>query len=283
MTETVEQEEPQQTLIEHLLELRTRIMRAGICILVLFLALFAIANPLYEILSEPLVSIMPEGTSMIATDVASPFLAPLKLALMLAVFLAMPYVLYQLWAFVAPGLYKNEKAVAMPIFISSVILFYCGIAFAYFVVFPIVFGFFTSVAPESVSVMTDINSYLTFVMKLFFAFGLAFEIPVATFLLIRAGIVSAKDLGSKRPYVMIFCFIIGMFMTPPDIFSQTLLAIPMYALFELGLLFSKIFVPKPETDAESETTDEVKSEEGLKTEPVESESERIARQEEEDA
>ena len=267
-SKTAEEPEQQQTLIEHLLELRTRIIRAGICILVLFLMLFAVANPLYEILSEPLRAMMPEGTSMIATDVASPFLAPLKLALMLAVFLAMPYVLYQLWAFVAPGLYKNEKAVAMPIFISSVVLFYCGIAFAYFVVFPIVFGFFTSVAPESVSVMTDINSYLTFVMKLFFAFGLAFEIPVATFLLIRAGIVSAKDLGSKRPYVLIFCFVIGMFMTPPDIFSQTLLAFPMYALFELGLLFSKIFVPVEVADIETEG---------------ESEGERVARLEEEDA
>lgn len=236
----------QLTLIEHLLELRTRIVRSLIVVAVIFLALFAIANPLYEILSEPLVSIMPEGTNMIATDVASPFLAPLKLALVLAVFVAMPFLLYQLWAFVAPGLYKNEKAVAMPIFISSVVLFYTGIAFAYFVVFPLVFGFFTRVAPDTVSVMTDINSYLNFVIKLFFAFGLAFEIPVATFLLIKAGIVSAEALGSKRPYVIIFCFMIGMFMTPPDIFSQTLLAIPMYALFELGLLFSRLFAGEPE-------------------------------------
>lgn len=236
----------QLTLIEHLLELRTRIVRSLIFVAVVFLALFAIANPLYVILSEPLVSIMPEGTNMIATDVASPFLAPLKLALVLAVFLAMPFLLYQLWAFVAPGLYKNEKAVAMPIFISSVVLFYTGIAFAYFVVFPLVFGFFTRVAPETVTVMTDINSYLNFVIKLFFAFGLAFEIPVATFLLIRAGIVSAEALGSKRPYVIIFCFMIGMFMTPPDIFSQTLLAIPMYALFEMGLLFSRLFAGEPE-------------------------------------
>ena len=213
-----EKTEEQLTLIEHLLELRTRIMRAIICILVIFLALFAVANPLYEILSEPLRAMMPEGTSMIATDVASPFLAPLKLALVLSIFVAMPFVLYQIWSFVAPGLYKNEKAVALPIFISSVVLFYTGIAFAYLVVFPLIFGFFTSVAPDSVSVMTDINSYLNFVIKLFFAFGLAFEIPVATFLLIKAGIVSRKDLASKRPYVIIFCFVTGMFMTPPDIF-----------------------------------------------------------------
>mgnify|MGYP001130315774 CR=1 FL=1 len=276
MSEAVEQEE-QQTLIEHLLELRDRIIRALICIAVLFLMFFAVANPLYEILSEPLREMMPEGTSMIATDVASPFLAPLKLALFLSIFAAMPYLLYQVWAFVAPGLYKNEKAVAMPIFISSVVLFYCGIAFAYFVVFPLVFGFFTSVAPDSVAVMTDINSYLTFVMKLFFAFGLAFEIPVATFLLIRAGIVSAKDLGAKRPYVLIFCFIVGMFMTPPDIFSQTLLAFPMYALFELGLLFSKIFVPISDDGTEAEAKDAEDDFVG------ETEAERVGRQEEEDA
>ncbi len=245
----------QLTLIEHLLELRTRIMRSLLFVAVVFLALFAIANPLYEFLSEPLTALMPEGTSMIATDVASPFLAPLKLALVLAVFIAMPFLLYQLWAFVAPGLYKNEKAVAMPIFISSVVLFYTGIVFAYFVVFPLVFGFFTSVAPESVSVMTDINSYLNFVIKLFFAFGLAFEIPVATFLLIKAGIVTAAELGSKRPYVIIFCFIIGMFMTPPDIFSQTLLAIPMYALFELGLLFSRIFAGDVKQESDDEDSE----------------------------
>ena len=250
-----EKTEEQLTLIEHLLELRTRIMRAIICILVIFLALFAVANPLYEILSEPLRAMMPEGTSMIATDVASPFLAPLKLALVLSIFVAMPFVLYQIWSFVAPGLYKNEKAVALPIFISSVVLFYTGIAFAYLVVFPLIFGFFTSVAPDSVSVMTDINSYLNFVIKLFFAFGLAFEIPVATFLLIKAGIVSRKDLASKRPYVIIFCFVIGMFMTPPDIFSQTLLAIPMYALFELGLLFSRIFIPNKPVEAAEEQTE----------------------------
>ena len=250
-----EKTEEQLTLIEHLLELRTRIMRAIICILVIFLALFAVANPLYEILSEPLRAMMPEGTSMIATDVASPFLAPLKLALVLSIFVAMPFVLYQIWSFVAPGLYKNEKAVALPIFISSVVLFYTGIAFAYLVVFPLIFGFFTSVAPDSVSVMTDINSYLNFVIKLFFAFGLAFEIPVATFLLIKAGIVSRKDLASKRPYVIIFCFVTGMFMTPPDIFSQTLLAIPMYALFELGLLFSRIFIRNKPVEATEEQTE----------------------------
>ncbi len=232
-----------QTLIDHLLELRTRIIRALIAVLVVFLALFAFANPIYEAVSEPLRQMMPEGSSMIATDVASPFLAPLRLAAMLSLFIAMPIVLYQLWAFIAPGLYANEKAVALPIFISSVLLFYAGMAFAYFVVFPLVFGFFTSVGPSSVAVMTDINAYLNFVLKLFLAFGLAFEIPVATFLLIRAGVISAESLAGKRGYVLVGCFVFGMLLTPPDIFSQALLAIPMYALFELGLLFSRTIRP----------------------------------------
>ncbi len=228
-----------QTLIEHLLELRNRIIRALIAVLIVFLALVAFANNLYEIISEPLRQMMPEGSNMIATDVASPFLAPLKLAAMLAVYVAMPIILYQLWAFIAPGLYENEKAVALPIFFSSVVLFYCGMAFAYFVVFPLVFGFFTSVGPGSGAGMSDINSYLSFILKLFLAFGLAFEIPVATFILIRAGLVSHSALAQKRPYVLIGCFVFGMLLTPPDIFSQTLLAVPMYALFELGLLFSR--------------------------------------------
>lgn len=238
-----------QTLIEHLLELRTRIIRALIAVLVVFLALVAFANPIYEAISEPLRAMLPEGSTMIATDVASPFLAPLKLAAMLSLFIAMPIVLYQLWAFIAPGLYSKEKAVAIPIFTSSVILFYSGMAFAYFVVFPLVFGFFTTIGPESVAVMTDINAYLNFVLKLFLAFGLAFEIPVVTFVLIRAGIVSREALAAKRPYVLVGCFVIGMFLTPPDVFSQALLAIPMYGLFELGLLFSKT-VRKDEPEAE---------------------------------
>lgn len=231
----------EQTLIEHLMELRTRILRALVVVLILFLGLLAVANPLYELLSEPLRSMMPEGTSMIATDVASPFLAPLKLAFVASVFLAMPFILYQIWAFIAPALYKNERAVAIPLFLSSVVLFYAGIAFAYLVVFPLIFGFFTSVAPESVAVMTDINSYLNFVTKLFLAFGLAFEIPVATFLLIRAGLVTYDALVAKRPYILVGCFVVGMLLTPPDVFSQTLLALPMYCLFELGLLFSRYF------------------------------------------
>lgn len=245
-----------QTLIEHLLELRTRIIRALIAVLVVFLAMVAFANPIYEAISEPLRAMMPEGSNMIATDVASPFLAPLKLSAMLSLFIAMPIVLYQLWAFVAPGLYAKEKAVAIPIFTSSVVLFYLGMAFAYFVVFPLVFGFFTTIGPDSVAVMTDINSYLSFVLKLFLAFGLAFEIPVATFVLIRAGVISREGLASKRPFVLVGCFVFGMFLTPPDIFSQALLAIPMYALFELGLLFSRD--KEPGQDEESEEKQENK-------------------------
>jgi len=246
-------EDQNQTLIEHLLELRTRIIRALIAVLVVFLAMVTFANPIYEAVSEPLRSMMPEGSNMIATDVASPFLAPLKLSAMLSLFIAMPIVLYQLWAFIAPGLYAKEKAVAIPIFTSSVVLFYLGMAFAYFVVFPLVFGFFTTIGPDSVAVMTDINSYLSFVLKLFLAFGLAFEIPVATFVLIRAGVISRANLASKRPFVLVGCFVFGMFLTPPDIFSQALLAIPMYALFELGLLFSKDKASEKEEEEEEKS------------------------------
>lgn len=249
-----------QTLIEHLLELRTRIIRALIAVLVVFLAMVAFANPIYEAISEPLRAMLPEGSSMIATDVASPFLAPLKLSAMLSFFIAMPVVLYQLWAFIAPGLYAKEKAVAIPIFTSSVVLFYMGMAFAYFVVFPLVFGFFTTIGPESVAVMTDINSYLSFVLKLFLAFGLAFEIPVATFVLIRAGVISRENLAAKRPFVLVGCFVFGMFLTPPDVFSQALLAIPMYALFELGLLFSRNKVADPAEETEKQEDGALKEE-----------------------
>ena len=175
---------------------------------------------------------------MIATEVASPFLTPFKLSLVLALFMAMPYILHQVWSFIAPGLYKKEKRFALPILLSSIILFYIGIAFSFFVVFPLVFGFFTSVAPTGVTIMTDINRYLDFVLKLFFAFGIAFEIPIATLLLIWSGATSAENLKRKRPYVIVGCFIIGMLLTPPDIISQILLAIPMWGLFELGIIFS---------------------------------------------
>ena len=181
---------------------------------------------------------------MIATEVASPFLTPFKLSLVLSLFVAMPYILHQIWGFVAPGLYSNEKRVALPLLLSSILLFYAGIAFAFFVVFPLVFAFFTSVAPDGVAIMTDINRYLDFVLKLFFAFGLAFEIPIATMLLIWTGATSTESLKRKRPYVIIGCFIFGMILTPPDVISQILLAIPMWVLFELGIIFSTVIKPR---------------------------------------
>lgn len=181
---------------------------------------------------------------MIATEVASPFFAPFKLALMSALFLAMPYVLYQVWSFIAPGMYRHEKRLAVPLLASSVILFYAGAAFAYFVVFPLIFAFFTSVAPDDITIMTDINSYLNFVLKLFFAFGLAFEIPIAAVLLIWAGITTPETLAGKRPYIIVGCFIFGMLLTPPDIISQSLLAVPMWLLFEVGVYFGKLTRPR---------------------------------------
>lgn len=246
MNDSVNDQE--QPLISHLVELRQRLMRSVLAVFILFLALFYFANDLYLFLSAPLTALLPEGTSMIATDVTSPFFAPFKLTLVAAIGLAMPYILHQIWSFIAPGLYANEKRLAIPLLVSSIILFYAGIAFAYFVVFPLIFGFFTSVGPENVAVMTDISSYLNFVLKLFFAFGIAFEIPIATLLLIKSGAITAKDLASKRAYVVVVCFVFGMLLTPPDVISQSLLAIPMWLLFEVGLFMSRFLVSKPEED-----------------------------------
>ncbi|MDR9438588.1 MAG: twin-arginine translocase subunit TatC [Halomonas sp.] len=242
------QEQNQAPLIEHLIELRSRLMRAVIAILVIFLGLYAFANDIYSFVAQPLMALLPEGSQMIATEVASPFLAPFKLTLVVAVFAAIPYVLHQAWAFVAPGLYDNEKALAMPILASSVALFYGGAAFAYYVVFPLLFQFFTQTGPEDVAVMTDINQYLNFVLKLFFAFGVAFEIPIATFLLILSGATTVERLSKKRPYVVLGCFVIGMLLTPPDVVSQSLLAVPMYLLYEVGLLFGRLVRRKREKD-----------------------------------
>lgn len=232
-----------QPLVAHLIELRGRILKSLASVLLIFLGLFYFRNEIYRYVSEPLRIYMPEGISMIATEVASPFLAPFKLTLVLAIFLAMPYILHQIWGFVAPGLYSKEKKVALPILTSSVLLFYSGIAFAFYLVFPLVFSFFASVAPEGITIMTDINSYLDFVLKLFFAFGLAFEIPIATVLLVWTGATDVSSLRKKRPYLVVGCFIVGMLLTPPDIISQVLLAFPMWLLFEAGILFS-IFISK---------------------------------------
>lgn len=229
-----------QPLIAHLLELRNRLLKAMVVIFIVFLCLFAFSRELYTLVAKPLMDAMPAGTNMIATGVASPFLAPFKLTLYLSVFAAMPFILHQAWAFVAPGLYKHEKKLAIPLLASSVLLFYGGAAFAYFVVFPLMFQFFTTIAPEGVAVTTDISSYLDFVLALFLAFGLAFELPIAIVLLVSTGATTVEKLSKARAYVVVGCFVIGMLLTPPDIISQTLLAIPMWFLFEMGLLAARM-------------------------------------------
>jgi sec-independent protein translocase protein TatC len=225
-------------LVEHLKELRQRLLNAIAAVMVIFLGLIWFANPIYQFVSEPLRRFLPEGATMIATEVASPFLTPFKLVLVLSVFAAIPVILHQAWSFVSPGMYRKEKRFAVPLLMSSILLFYLGVAFAYFVVFPLVFAFFTGVGPEGVTVMTDINHYLNFILKLFFAFGLAFEIPVATVLMVWSGITTPERLRRKRPHVVVGCFVLGMLLTPPDVISQTLLALPMWVLFELGILLS---------------------------------------------
>ena len=243
----------EQPLISHLLELRTRVTRMVIAILVLLVAFFPFGNDIYIFVAAPLMDVMPEGTSMIATQVASPFLTPFKLALVTAVFVAMPYLLHQLWSFIAPGLYQHEKRLAVPLLASSVILFYAGAAFAYFVVFPLVFAFLTSVAPEGVAVATDITAYLDFVLTLFFAFGISFEVPIATILLVLAGMTTPDKLAQKRPFVVVGAFIIGMLLTPPDVISQTLLALPIWLLFEVGIFFSRLLKRKPKASEEEKS------------------------------
>ena len=229
-----------QPFMAHLLELRNRLLRIFIAVLVIFAILFPFSEALYLYISEPLRDFLPSSSTMIATEVTSPFLTPFKLALVSAMFISMPYTLYQLWAFVAPALYQQEKKVAVPLFCASVILFYTGMAFAYYLVFPLVFMFFTSVAPEGISVMPDIRAYLDFVLKLFMAFGLSFQIPIAVVILSWVGTVNPNKLAQKRPYVFVLCFVIGMLLTPPDIISQALLAIPMWLLFEVGILFGRL-------------------------------------------
>ncbi|MGN5138555.1 twin-arginine translocase subunit TatC [Aeromonas sp. 164P] len=242
----------EQPLISHLVELRTRLLRSITAILVVFLALIYFSNNIYDFVAQPLLSQLPEGTSMIATDVATPFLTPIKLTLVVSFFVAIPYLLYQAWAFIAPGLYQHERRLIMPLVVSSALLFYAGMAFAYYVVFPLVFGFFTSTAPAGVTVATDIASYLDFVLTLFFAFGVAFEIPVATILLCWTGVTTPQNLKEKRPYVVVGVFVVGMLLTPPDVFSQTLLAIPMWALWEIGLFFARFYVKKESEEQQEE-------------------------------
>lgn len=248
MSEPEESADQPLPLITHLTELRDKLLRALLAVLLFFICLFPFANDIYAFVSEPLRAILPAGASMIATEVTSPFFTPFKLTLVAAIFLAMPYVLYQAWSFIAPGMYRHEKRLAIPLLASSILLFYAGVAFAYFVAFPLIFGFFTSVAPQDITIMTDINSYLDFVLKLFFAFGLAFEVPIAVILLIWAGVTTPEALTSKRPYIIVGCFVIGMLLTPPDVFSQTLLAVPMWLLFEAGIFFGRLIKRSAPTD-----------------------------------
>ena len=251
------------SFVDHLRELRTRLLRSVVLLVVIFVALFYFANDIYTLVAAPLLAMLPETSSMIAIDVTSPFFAPFKLTLAAALALAMPVLLYELWAFVAPGLYKQERRAFLPIVASSIVLFYLGVSFAYFAVLPIIIGFFTSVGPGEVAVMTDINSYLGFVLKIFFAFGIAFEIPIAVVLLAHAGLVNVEAMRSKRRYIIVGCFALGMLLTPPDIFSQSLLALPMWLLFEVGLFFSERIVRKKqqrESDKQQAEDDELSEE-----------------------
>ena len=241
----------EMTLVEHLTELRSRLLRVVIAIGVVFLACFPFADKLYTLLALPLIERLPEGSTMIATEVASPFLTPFKLAFIAAVALTIPVALHQAWSFIAPGLYLKEQRLALPLLISSTILFFVGMAFAYYLVFPLMFQFFIGSAPEGITVATDIGRYLDFCIKLFFAFGIAFEVPVATFLIVSAGLTTVENLRKKRAYVILSAFVLGMLLTPPDMISQTLLALPMWVLFELGLIMCRLYV-KSEREAGEE-------------------------------
>ena len=225
---------------DHLLELRSRLLKVILLFAVFSVLGIPFASEIYLFVSAPLIELLPDGSTMIATEVASPFMAPIKLVIYIALMFSMPWLFYQTWMFMSPGLYKNERAFTGPLMLSTVILFFSGAAFAFFVVCPIIFKFFIAMAPESIRVMTDINQYLSFVFKLIFAFGVAFEIPIATILIVKNGIVSKESLVKARPYLIILFLIIGMLLTPPDVFSQLFLAIPMWILFEVGILFARI-------------------------------------------
>jgi sec-independent protein translocase protein TatC len=240
------------SLLGHLIELRNRLLRCVAAVLLVFISIAYFARDIYALLAEPLLAVLPEGASMIATDVAAPFFAPFKLTFIVAICLAIPYILWQVWQFIAPALYSREKRLMAPLVFSSTLLFYAGIAFAYFIVFPLIFAFFTSVAPEGVTIATDISSYLDFVLKLFFAFGLSFEIPVAILLLVWSGSISREALAEKRPYIIVGAFILGMLLTPPDVLSQTLLAIPMWLLFEAGLWLSRFYQPQADEQSQEQ-------------------------------
>ena len=244
--QTEDEELAEGTLLSHLIELRSRLLVIAAAVIIAFVVLLPFSRDIFTLVSEPLREVLP-GNAMIATAVASPLLTPFKLTFFAALFLVMPVVLFQVWNFIAPGLYKNEKRFAIPLLATSIVLFYLGIAFAYFVVFPLIFGFFTSIAPEGVEVQTDITQFLDFITTIVFAFGIAFEVPVATVLIVWAGLTNIEKLGKARPYVFLMAFIAGMFLTPPDVISQSLLAVPVYLLYELGIIMSRIFI-KNKTD-----------------------------------
>ncbi|HEA25967.1 MAG TPA: twin-arginine translocase subunit TatC [Ectothiorhodospiraceae bacterium] len=257
--QTDETEKNEQPFITHLIEMRDRLLRVVIVVVVVFIGLFSFANELYNIVATPLLVHLPEGASMIATKPAGTFFTPMKLALVFSIFISMPFILYQMWSFVAPGLYTHEKKMVMPLMFSSTLLFYLGMAFAYYVVFPLMFQFFIAMTPEGVTVMTDIGEYLDFILKIFFAFGIAFEVPIVVILLIWTGMTTAEALAAKRPYMVVGAFVVGMLLTPPDIISQTLLALPMWLLFEVGLLASRYFVglSKEAREADMDIDDEL--------------------------
>lgn len=245
-------DDQEQTLLSHLTELRNRLLRAICFILILFLALSPFSNPLYTAIATPLIHQLPNHGQMIATEVASPFLVPFKLTFFIALFISMPFLLYQAWAFIAPGLYDNERRFALPLVLISTVLFYLGTCFAFFVIFPIIFKFFALSAPKGVTFVPDIAHYLNFVLKLFFAFGVAFEVPIITIMLVKTGITSVKAMSAKRSYIIVGAFTIGMLMTPPDVASQVLLAMPIWMLFELGLLMCRYFVPESDDELEEQ-------------------------------
>ncbi len=256
MSEPGKSQEVEQPLLTHLVEMRDRLLRAVLAVLVIFLCVFYFANDLYHIVANPLIERLPEGASMISTKPAGTFFTPMKLALVMSIFAAMPFILYQIWAFVAPGLYTHERKLIVPLLFSSTLLFYAGMVFAYYVVFPLMFSFFVTVAPEGVTVMTDISEYLDFVLKIFFAFGVAFEVPIATILLVWIGVTTPESLAEKRPYIIVGAFIVGMLLTPPDVISQTLLALPMWLLFEVGLIASRYFLRMKREREEEEAAEE---------------------------
>lgn len=247
-------DESQATFIAHLVELRERVLRALLAIVLIFVGLFHWSNQIYSLLARPLLRTLPKGGQLIATEVTAPFFVPMKVTLMAAFLLALPYVLYQLWAFIAPGLYNHEKRMALPLVVASVVLFFCGMSFAYFIVFPVVFGFISSVTPTGVAMMTDIGKYLDFVMTLFLAFGVTFEVPVVVVVLVKVGFISVAKLREIRPYIIVASFVVGAIFTPPDVLSQTMLAVPLWLLYEIGVLVASFMVradAKADADADS--------------------------------